>query len=538
MTQKKKSETGKENNRKNNFSSNDEINKAPVKAVIKPEKAAEAEISSEGEKLSDDGRKSLTPSEDVTASSPQTPKRQRREPEWKLRINQEDKEEKDSRLKSGISRYFDIAAVSFLVVAACLLFYFVLFRFDVIKKGIGVILSVTSPIIVGFIFAYLLNPVVMLLEAKFLKIYRKHQDAMAKAGKKKKPHKHRAESDDNPICTNQNPVLVNGRGGARRLAITVTVLVTVTLSGLLIMVVVPAFVRSISALAENLPQYYTAISEKIIDFVEKHEKISKQLPDINEILNKINVFDIVSNYLNSVLSTAYNWVIIAFKFVYNVVIGLIIAIYLLGGKERYIGQAKKVCFAVMKPVRAKRFIQNMHKTNGIFKSAILGKILDSIIIGCICFIGMSVIGMLGFSVIEDNKVLISVVVGVTNVIPFFGPYIGGIPSVFLLLCLNPLQGLIFAVFIIVLQQFDCNFLDPRVVGRSVGLSPFYVIVSCLICGGLLGIPGMLIATPFGAVVYGISKAWIESKLESKSLPIDTFEYADKPGAVILKKSEE
>lgn len=449
--------------------------------------------------------------------------------------------------KSGLIRYFDIAVVCFMVVAACLLFYFVLFRFAVVKKGIKIILSVVSPIIVGFVFAYILNPVVMFLEGRFMKIYEKHKTVIAKRekgskGKKKtafiRKKKQKLESDDNPMCTNQNPVLKNGRGGARRLAIFVTVVVTLTLVGLLVMAVIPAFARSVASLAENFPQYYATLSKHIIEFVEKHEWISKKIPDVDEILDKINVFDILNDYLNSLLSTAYNWVIIAFKIVYNVLIGLIIAIYLLGGKERYIGQLKKASFAIMKPVHAKKFIQNMHKTNTIFKSAILGKILDSIIIGCICFIGMSVLGMFGFEVINYNRVLLSVVVGVTNVIPFFGPYIGGIPSVFLVFCQNPLEGVIFAVFIIVLQQFDCNYLDPRIVGRSVGLSPLYVLSFCLIGGGLFGIVGMLVATPTGAVIYGIAKSWLESRLEEKELPLETAEYADTPGATILKNSEE
>lgn len=459
-----------------------------------------------------------------------------------------EKRERDGgNWKNGLIRYFDIALVCFMVVAACLLFYFVLFRFAVVKKGIKIILSVVSPIIVGFVFAYILNPVVMFLEGYFMRIYEKHKAVTAKREKNSKgkrktavfPKKRkRPESDDNPICTNQNSVLKNGRGGARRLAIFVTVVVTLTLFALLVMAVIPAFTRSVASLAENFPQYYEKLSGQIARFVDKHEWISKRVPDIDEILDKINIFDILNDYLNSLLSTAYNWVVIVVKIVYNVLIGLIIAIYLLGGKERYIGQLKKASFALMKPVHAKNFIQNMHKTNIIFKSAILGKILDSIIIGCICFIGMSILGLFGLDVISYNRVLLSVVVGVTNVIPFFGPYIGGIPSVILVFFQAPLEGVIFGIFIIVLQQFDCNYLDPRIVGRSVGLSPLYVLSFCLIGGGLFGIVGMLVATPTGAVIYGIAKSWLESRLEEKELPVETAEYADTPGAVILKNSKE
>ncbi|MGN0165821.1 MAG: AI-2E family transporter [Lachnospiraceae bacterium] len=439
------------------------------------------------------------------------------------------------KFKDNFAKYGEIGVVCFCVVAACLLFYYLLFKFAVVKKGIGIIISVISPIIVGFVFAYILNPIVMFLEEYFMKIYQKHKQAVARSGRKKtkqsqKPKKIKPESDDNSVCTNQNPMLVNGRKVARRISILITVVVVVTLVGLLATAVIPAFARSVSSLAEKLPYYYTTVSEAVISFVNKHEWISRQLPDVNKILESFNIFEILSNYINSLLSTAYNWVIVAFKIVYNVLIGLIIAIYLLGGKERYIGQAKKITYALMKPEHAKRFVQNMHNTNLIFKSAILGKILDSIIIGCLCFIGMSILGMFGLEAIGNNRVLLSVVIGVTNVIPFFGPYIGGIPSVFLVFCENPVHGLVFAIFVVVLQQFDCNFLDPRVVGNSVGLSPLYVLSFCLIGGGLFGIVGMLVATPTGAVIYGFTKSWIESRLEAKELPVKTADYAEKPGA--------
>lgn len=443
--------------------------------------------------------------------------------------------------KDNFIRHSDIAILCFGVVAACMLFYFALFRFEVIKRGFSVIVSVSAPIIVGFVFAYILNPIVMYLEAYFMRVYQKHKAAVAKNPKSrmvKKSKKQRLESDDNPNCTNQNPVLVDGRKGARRVAILVTVVGVLTAIALLVMAVIPALARSVVSLAEKLPHYYTTVSGAVIKFVNEHEWISKQIPDVNQLLDSFNVFEILTEYVNSLLSTAYNWVIIVFKMVYNILIGLIIAIYLLGGKERYIGQLKKISFALMKPERAKRFVQNMHKTNKIFKSAILGKILDSIIIGFLCYIGMSVMGMCGLEAIGYNRTLLSVVIGVTNVIPFFGPYIGAIPSVFLIFCESPIQALIFALFILVLQQFDCNYLDPRIVGDSVGLSPFYVFTFCLIGGGLFGIVGMLLATPTGAVIYGIAKSWLESKLEGKELPVETVEYAEKPGAVIYKNSQE
>lgn len=447
------------------------------------------------------------------------------------------KDNETPKWKVGFAKYFDLAVTVFIVAVAIICFYFLLFRFDSVKLGVAGFFHVVSPILVGFAFAYVLNPVVMFLEEKFLKIRswylakkeisakNQKSDKVKKAEKKpKKEHKERI-SDDNADVTNQNTILSPERRTARKLAIFVTVVGAVTLIVLLIMNVIPAFARSITALAEKFPEYYAQVENFVTRFIDRHEWISKQVPNINEILKKFNVMDFVSNYLNSLVSTAYNWVMIAFRIVYNVLIGLIVAMYLLGGKERYIAQIKKITYAVMKKEKADHFITNMGKTNKIFKSAILGKILDSILIGCICFIGMSVLGMVGFEQIGENRVLISVIVGVTNVIPFFGPYIGGIPSVLLLLCVNPLCGVVFAIFIVLLQQFDMNFLDPRVVGRSVGLSPFYVLCFCLMGGGFFGILGIIIASPTGAVIYGITKSLTEEKLTDKDLPTDTVNYS-------------
>jgi predicted PurR-regulated permease PerM len=452
--------------------------------------------------------------------------------------------------KQNIEKYFDIALTSFVVIAACILFYFILFKFNNVSKIFKVILSVMSPIIVGFAFAYVLNPLVMLLDKYLLKFYEYVKEQNAKrvakkstAGKSKNSHKEREskkkaveKSDDNAECTNQNEALVGPAKTIRRLSVFISVVAAVTVIILLMSAVIPAFTESLSNLVDKFPEYYQTISDKVVSFVDSHEWIKKQIPDANKVLEEFNIMQIASDYLNSLLSAAYNWVVVIMKVVYNVVIGLIVAIYLLGGKERYLGQVKKLTFSVMKPKTAKKVVQVFHGANQIFKSAILGKILDSIIIGFICFIGMSILGMFGCEAIADNRILVSVIVGVTNVIPFFGPYIGGIPSVVLILCVKPVDGLIFAIFIIALQQFDCNYLDPRIVGRSVGLSPLYVLVFCLIGGGLFGIVGMLIGSPTGAVIYGLAKSWTESRLEQKNLPTQTIDYVNTPGAIIYGNS--
>lgn len=437
--------------------------------------------------------------------------------------------------KPNIHKYRDLAFTIFLVAAAIIMFYFIVFRFSSVTAFLGGIIKVISPIIVGFAFAYVLNPVVMLLEGKFMDLNTWNNNRKAKKAennKEQKPAKEKKkkeakvlESDDNADITNQNSILSPERRTCRKLAILVTVVGTIGVVTLLMMSIVPAFARSISALAEKFPEYYNQVHDFGVRYIERHKWISKNIPNINEIIEKINIRELIDTYLDSVVTAAYNSVLGVFKVIYNVVIGLIVSMYLLGGKERYIAQIKKILYAFNKKEKMDQFLENMRKTNQIFRSAILGKMLDSIIIGCICFIGMSIIGLFGFEAIEANRVLISVIVGVTNVIPFFGPYIGAIPSIILLLCIQPISALAFAIFILVLQQFDMNFLDPRVVGRSVGLSPFYVLCACLTAAGLFGVLGLIVASPTCAVVYGVIKSITEEKLSEKDMSIDTQDYS-------------
>ena len=156
----------------------------------------------------------------------------------------------------------------------------------------------------------------------------------------------------------------------------------------------------------------------------------------------------------------------------------------------------------------------IHKVFGGF---IIGKIVDSIIIGILCFLGLSVMNM-------PYTLLVSVIVGVTNVIPFFGPFIGAIPSALLILLVSPIQCLYFLIFILVLQQFDGNILGPKILGDTTGISSFWVLFSILLFGGLLGFVGMIVGVPIFAVFYRLLGDFINGLLEKKDLPVQTSQY--------------
>ena len=196
-----------------------------------------------------------------------------------------------------------------------------------------------------------------------------------------------------------------------------------------------------------------------------------------------------------------------------------ISVYILMGKETFIGQAKKIVYAILPAYKGNVLIETIRKGNDIFGGFISGKILDSAIIGVLCFIGLSILKM-------PYCLLVSVIVGVTNVVPFFGPYIGAIPCTILITLANPIQGLYFVIFILVLQQLDGNIIGPRILGESTGLSSFWVIFAILVGGGLFGFLGMVIGVPAFATIYYIIKRIISYILKRRGLPQETNDYTE------------
>jgi predicted PurR-regulated permease PerM len=201
----------------------------------------------------------------------------------------------------------------------------------------------------------------------------------------------------------------------------------------------------------------------------------------------------------------------------NLVIGVIISIYLLSGKTRLLAQAKKVCYAVLGKRRGGYLCNVCTYANRVFGSFIGGKLLDSLIIGILCFLGLSILDM-------PYTMLISIIVGVTNIIPFFGPYLGAIPSALLLLVIDPMEALYFIIFILVLQQIDGNIIGPVILGDATGLGSLWVVVAILVFGGLFGIFGMVIGVPLFAVLYKIASELINKLLEERGLSTATADY--------------
>lgn len=413
---------------------------------------------------------------------------------------QETQEEKRGLNLHRVREFQGQAIAAFLVIGAAVLLYFLLLRISVLTDILGAVLHALSPVVFGCAFAFVLTPAVRFFERQFHRLLKK----LVKKNKKQRDLKKIA----------------------RRLSVFFTVIVVVGVIISLLFTIIPEFLASISTLAKDLPGYANSLLDYAKGLLENHKELSKVLTPYLENLTK-HIEGQLSKYLSSIVTTAYDWlttgVMVVFRLLYNVLIGLIIAVYLLSDTEYYLGVCKKLAFAVLPQKKAAVLLKTMHKANRIYSSAILGKILDSTIIGLLCFIGTSILSLF-FPTLGEYVVLVSLIVGITNVIPFFGPYIGGVPCTLLIMCINPVHGLIFGFFLIVLQQFDCNYLDPHIVGGQVGLKPLFVLTACLLGGGLFGLVGMLVAVPTFALVYSLLKSYLEVRLEAKKLPVETDNY--------------
>ncbi len=316
---------------------------------------------------------------------------------------------------------------------------------------------------------------------------------------------------------------------ARGFALVVAIMIYAFVLYVGVSLIAPNLFTSILSLVEELPGrlsgFITRLEEQIVQNESVREilnavwkKVNEWLVDLPEKEEFINTIkSTLISLANGVYSVAALVVDIA-SVAFNLVVGIIVMIYLLLSKDKFIGQSKKILYAVCRNRRlAAAILDVAREANRIFNGFISGKLLDSLIIGILCFICLSILRM-------PYALLISVIVGVTNVIPFFGPFIGAIPCAFLLLLVSPMHCLIFVIFIFILQQVDGNIIGPKILGDSTGLSSFWVMFSILLFGKLMGFAGMLLGVPLFATFYYTMKKVFEALLRRKKLPTATEEY--------------
>ena len=370
--------------------------------------------------------------------------------------------------KPHIKPYLYGMLAGFGAISLSILFFFLIYRFQGFGDAISKLTGILMPFIYGAVIAYLLKPVCNCVE-NFLR--RLLPENMGTA--------------------------------ANMLAVTISLLFGILVVYALIMMIVPQLITSVTTL------YYTA-RNNLNDFVDwaSHQEIiasNQKLLDFIE-TSYDNLQDTLDNIvrtklvpsMQSLLSGAALGVMSFVTFLKNIVIGLIVSVYLLASRKKFGQQGKLILYSLVKPRWANLIMEEIRYADRMFGGFINGKILDSAIIGVLCYIACLIFKF-------PSALLVSVIIGVTNVIPFFGPFIGAIPATLLILIQNPIKALWFVLFVLVLQQVDGNIIGPKILGNTTGLSSFWVLFAILLFGGLWGFAGMIVGVPLFAVIYDVIK---------------------------------
>ena len=379
-------------------------------------------------------------------------------------------------------KHTTIAVYAFIVIASSIIFYLIMSSLDGFTRILKNYIAIIYPFIYGFVLAYLVNYP--------LKFFTKQLSKIKGLQKVKKSIIH-------------------------VLALILAYIFSALLVYLFIGFVLPQLIFSVTGLVKNIPNYIRSTSDYLDSFMNGiliPEEIMSFVTTIwDDIAVSIN--ELSAGLIPFLLSFVSN---IAQSFI-NIFLGIIISIYMLSEKERFLSLAKKLNYGVFSQSVANWVMKLSRRSHNIFNNFLGGKILDSAIVGVIAFIVLSIMKM-------PYALLVSFIVGITNIIPFFGPFIGAIPSFLIIFFESPTKALWFLVFILILQQVDGNIIGPKILGDSLGISSFWILFSVIVSGKILGFIGMVIGVPLFVFIYSIVKDIVEERLKSKGLPVDTEEY--------------
>ena len=391
------------------------------------------------------------------------------------------------------NKYAALGLTAFSVIVAGSLAVFIIFNFGLVLTGFKKLLHILTPIIDGIALAYILTPLLNFVEREWIgRLY----------------------------ARSKKPLTYKRKKSRRSWSILITYMIFIGLVYLFFRLIIPQLINSIKSIVYQFPRLINNLERFIAQLFDDNPDIEST---INEFITdySIQLNNLVQTKLipqaEDLIKTFSLSVINVFKALFNLIIGVIISLYLMGTKELLAGQAKKIIYALYETKEANKIISGIRYTHSVFIGFLSGKLIDSVIIGVLCFIVISLVGI-------PYAVLVSVIIGVTNIIPFFGPYIGAIPSILLVLMINPVKALYLLIIILVLQQLDGNVIGPKILGDSTGLSSFWVIFSITVFGGLFGIAGMLLGVPSFAVIYALVKYKVNRKLKAKAMPQDTEPY--------------
>ncbi len=383
----------------------------------------------------------------------------------------------------------------FIVGALLIIFNQIVGNYESFSEGVGTIKTIISPFIYGFVMAYLLSP-----------IYNATVRGLYKLLGKYFKNKQRLFS----FC--------------KLVASVVAVVCLIGAVAGLIALIVPQVIESLTGILKSLPQRLTQLSALFNDITSKmdNKRLAMKMSEIYAQV-QTNLIELAQTKLlpgmGTLVSQVSTQVILTLKTMMNIMIGVMACVYMLNSKERFQGQFKKVILATLPKEKAEAVFDFAKFTNRTFGGFINGKIIDSIIIGIICFILMKIFGF-------PYPILISAIIGITNVIPFFGPFIGAIPAAIIILLVSPIHALYFLILIFILQQVDGNIIGPAILGNTTGIASFWVLFSIVIGGGLFGFIGMVLGVPVFAIIYYYFSRSINKRLEAKGLEFRTDSYED------------
>ncbi len=378
------------------------------------------------------------------------------------------------------SKYKTISVYAIITVTVIALIILFFQNLEYMGNGIAAFFSLLIPFIIGFAAAYLLMRPTRFIEKHWFKFI-----------ERRKPH----------------------HALRRGLSILTVFIIVFGIFVLLIYFIIPQLLDSATVLIRNLPTYLQQLDDMIVTGLKSvdlyTDAIGEQLDEfMNSFLDFTNLMGQLVNQLPDVLTTVGTGI-------FNFFVGMIVCVYVLFSREKFIRQGKKLLYAIFKKDFSKKFLEMLKYSNNVFLGYIMGTLTSTAFVGIATFLFMTITQM-------PYAILITVIISITNIIPFFGPFLGAIPSAIILLIIDPVYALIFVIFIIILQQIDGNIVLPKLVGMRVGLSAFWVLFALLVGGGLFGFWGLVLGVPVFAVIYSLISTLIHNRLDKKEISPDRY----------------
>ena len=407
--------------------------------------------------------------------------------------------------------YLGWGITAFVVILASMLVFTMLANISNITAGIASFISVISPIVYGLIIAYLLAPIVEKFEkglfSRLFKNYEAHyEDKSEVSGSVKYSHL--------KVYVKNKP--------ARIFSIILTFILFIGIIAGILIAIIPQLTATISMLVDNIPTYISNVTVWITDVFENYPdigaEINSMIKDAGTTLRTFLTTSILPQ-MGDYLGFLTNGIMSLVGLIMNLIFGIVVAIYCLYSKELFAAQAKKTLYSLFPLGKVNKFLENIRRIHRSFGNFITGTIIDSFVVGCITFAVTTLSGV-------PFSLLVSVIMGVTNIIPYFGPFIGLVPCLFLIFMEDPFMCIVFTVIVLIIQNVNGNIISPRILGESTGLTSFWVIFAILVGQGIFGFWGLIIGIPLFAVIYSTARTFISGKLNGKGLPSGSDDYTD------------